>query len=75
MDLTEIEQNLKKEILDESGYASDEKLSELAANSPVDLLSEINEVEPDIKIDHTSIGQKILEQKWQNRLKIFDEIT
>jgi hypothetical protein len=29
----------------------------------------------DNDIDSSTIGQQIMEKKWQNRLKIFDEIT
>ncbi len=45
IDMSEIEHNLKKEILDESGYASDEK-HEMAARTPVEMLSESTEEGP-----------------------------
>lgn len=73
MDLTEIEQNLKKEILDESGYASDFHNDHLQPLND-DVLSSLLDEEIEIKLD-SEIGEQIMEQKWQNRLKIFDEIT
>ena len=59
LELIEIEQNLKKEILDESGYKSDHNNSQTAF-TPADFLSE-NEDEQDTKLDQ--IGTLIQEQK------------
>jgi len=45
IDMAEIEHNLKKEILDDSGYDSDEKL-ENAGKTPYEVLTESTEEEP-----------------------------